>query len=322
MKFIKTLLAAAVACSLFYTVKPNSQVSDSDADLVCSAQPATLLSNGYTKKDIFNNLIASDSTNTLVLCTDGSETLYDTIMVFSHSKQNNEIVITSLPKDIYVPYNQEICDQLDKLGLFTQKGIFKLNAVGAVGKLINYPSNQFKDSQPAFMAAILAEMTGISIQDYAIINFETFKKLIDTVGGVTIHVACDIRDSDGQLLLAEGRQKLDGTQALLYARTRKFYDENGSVIPTQGDHTRKEHQLTMIQEAIPQIAQKTTLTKLPQIISILRNDVKHSMSLSKIYQYYHLMQDAASGKISTKTNLITGRPIDPFQDGCAYLEFQ
>lgn len=322
MKWIKTLLAAAIACSLFYNVNSVQDSTPTDQSLACSTQKTALLSPGYSKSKRFNNLISPDSTNTLLLCSDGSGALYDTILILSYSKKNSKLSITSLPRDIYVPYNQEICDQLDQLGLFTQKGIFKLNAVSAVGKLIHYDSCRFDDTQISFMADILEEMTGISVHDYAIINFETFKKLIDAVDGVNVHVACDIRDASGQLILAKGKQKLDGTQALLYARTRKFYDEKGNVIPAQGDHTRKEHQLSMIREVLPQLAQKAKITKMPQIINILRNDVKHSLSLSEIYQYYRLTQDAASGKISTETNLITGRAIDPFQDGCAYLEFE
>ncbi len=321
MKFIKTLLAAAIACSLFYTINPVSQTTFPEDEIPCVKQQTSIIEPGYAKSHIFKNLIPADSRNTLVLCTDGSGALYDTILIVSHSQKENKLCVTSLPRDIYVPYNEDICNQLDQLGLFTQKGIFKLNASGAIGKLIHYTSNRFEDNEMAFVADVLQEMTGIVVEEYAIVGFETFKKLIDTVGGVTINVVCDIRSSEGKLLLPKGSQKLDGAQALVYARTRKFYDENGNILPSGGDHTRKEHQLSMIQEVVPQLAQKSALTKLPQIIGILRNDVRHSFSISEMYRYYRLAQDVSSGKITLETNLITGRNIDPFHDGCAYLEF-
>ncbi len=322
MKFFKTLLAAAIACSLFYTINPETKTSVSENEVPCVKQQTALLNPGYTKSQVFTDLIPSDSKNTLVLCTDGSGALYDTILIVSHSKKENKLCVTSLPRDIYVPYNEEICNQLDQLGLFTQKGIFKLNATGSIGKLIHHKSNRFEHSEMAFMADILQEMTGIAVQEYAIVGFETFKKLVDTVGGVTVNVACDIRTSEGTLLLPKGSQKLDGTQALIYARTRKFYDENGNTIPSGGDHTRKAHQLAMIQEVIPQLTQKSALAKLPQMIGILRKDVRHSFSIAEMYKYYRLAQDVSSGKITLETNLITGRVIDPFHDGCAYLEFE
>ena len=321
MSFFKTLLAAAIACSLFYTINPEKKASVTE-DSVCTTTQATILKADYQPSQTFQDLLPTDSRNTLVLCTDGSGTLYDTILIISHSKETNKFCITSLPRDIYVPYNDTVCRQLEQAGLSTQKGIFKLNAAGAIGKAIHYQSSRFEDGEMAFMADVLQEMTDICIQDYVVVGFDTFQKLIDAAGGVTVNVACDIRTEKGELLLAKGSQKIDGAQALLYARTRKFYDENGNQIPADGDHTRKKHQLAMIQEIIPQLTQKSAITKLPRFLRILRNEVKHSMSISEIYQYYRLAQDVSTGAVEVETNVITGRVIDPLQDGCSYLEFK
>lgn len=324
MKLLKTITAAAIACSLFYSFYNKTETADAAPDDVpCAvADAAPLLSPGYTQPATLKALLPANSQNTLVLCTDGSGALYDTILVVAYSSSENALRMISLPRDLYVPYNQEICDKLDSMGLFTQKGIFKLNATGSVGKLIGYPSKSFGTSELSFMADILQQMTGVTVSEYAVISFDTFKNLIDTLGGVTVTVACDIRSSDGTLLLSQGNQTLSGTQALLYARTRKFYDESGNLLPTGGDFTRKEHQLSMIREVIPQLTRNAGLTKLPQIIRILRKDVAHSFTLTEMYGYYRLAQSVSSGKISLETHVITGPEIDPLRDGCSYIEFR
>lgn len=327
MRLFKTILAAAIACSLFYSYYPKSEKQNSvptvSTNVPCTVtESGSLLSPEYNQPDTLKELIPKDSQNTLVLCTDGSGALYDTIFIAAHSSSQSTLRMISLPRDIYVPYNQDICNELSNLGLLTSKGIFKLNAVGSIGKLINYPSNRFNNSEMAFMADILQEMTGVTISEYAIVGFDTFKNLVDTVGGVTVNVSCDIRSSDGTLLLAQGSQTLNGTQALLYARARTFYDAQGNQILAAGDHTRKEHQLTMIQEVIPQLTQKASLTKLPQLINILRKEVKHSFSISEMYKYYRLAQSVSAGKTVLETHVITGPGIDPMQDGCSYIEFQ
>ncbi len=298
MKLLRTVMAAAIACSLF--VSPTA-----------SSKSKSLLDSGaYTPYNLTQQ-IPKDSRNTLLLCADESGTLYDTILIAAHSVKENKLHLISIPRDLYVPYNDEIQQKIAQAGLSKAKGIFKINASGKIGQLIQYNG--------MFTGDILQEMVGLPIHEFAIVQVETFKKMVDLMGGISVTVAQDIRTPDGQLCLKQGKQTLNGDQALLYARARKFYDENGKLLPSQGDHTRKAHQLAMIEEVLPQINQKIGLAKLPQIIHLLQTDTEHSFSIGEIYQYYKILQDMGNGTIALESHLLTGTPIDPLHDGCSYL---
>jgi LCP family protein required for cell wall assembly len=100
---------------------------------------------------------------------EGGGLLADTIMVVGIRPAENKISIISLPRDLYVndPGTQ------DKS---------KINAVHAYGEAKG-KGQGMKD-----MEAILSDVTGLHITYAASINFEGFKKLVDTVGGIPFHL--------------------------------------------------------------------------------------------------------------------------------------
>lgn len=325
MRLFKTCMAAAIACSLFYSAATNTQqeATAEEAQIPCVQTTAqSILEDTFSPPDTLKNLIAPVCKNTLILCTDGSNLLYDSIFIISHNKNENAVKVVSLPRDLYVPYGEEIQKQLETLNLSNEKGIFKLNIAGFIGEKMNYPATVFEDGDISFMADVLKEMTGITVSEYAILNFQTFEKLVDTVGGITVNIPCDIRNSKGELILEQGVQQLTGKEALLYARTRKFYDAEGTLLPSGGDFTRKEHQLAMMQEIIPQLVQNAGVTKLPAIVQIVRKEVRHSFSIGDLYRYYKLIQDISAGTVTFDTHSITGPEIKPTEDGCLYIEFK
>lgn len=98
---------------------------------------------------------------------DGGGLLADTIMVVSVDPAQKKAAMISVPRDLYVT----VPGTQDKQ---------KINAVHFYGEEKGRGQG-LKD-----METILSEVTGLEI-DYAIsINFEGFKKLIDTIGGIEI----------------------------------------------------------------------------------------------------------------------------------------
>jgi LCP family protein required for cell wall assembly len=72
---------------------------------------------------------------------------------------------------------------------------------------------------------VAVEQLGIPVDHYLEINFVSFAKLVDAVGGITIdfpHPASD--DHSGLYVDAAGPTHLDGSQALAYVRSR-YYTE-------------------------------------------------------------------------------------------------
>ncbi|MBR5280401.1 MAG: LCP family protein, partial [Clostridia bacterium] len=209
MKLFKTCLAAAIACSLFYSLPVNKiqEATTEVIDVPCvQASPQELLSDGYSPPDTLQKMLSPEYKNTLILCTDGSEMLYDSIFIIGHNKAANSVKVISLPRDLYVPYGEEIRQQLVTHNLVQEKGIFKLNIAGFIGQKINYPSTCFEDGDISFMADTIQAMTGVVVSNYAIFNFKTFEQLVDTVGGITLNIPMDIRDGNGTLLLPKGTQ--------------------------------------------------------------------------------------------------------------------
>ncbi|MEV7360451.1 MULTISPECIES: LCP family protein [unclassified Kitasatospora] len=62
--------------------------------------------------------------------------------------------------------------------------------------------------------------TGIRIDHYAEIGFAGFVGIVDSIGGVEMHIDQDLKDKDSGLDLKAGDQTLSGKQALAFVRQR------------------------------------------------------------------------------------------------------
>lgn len=67
----------------------------------------------------------------------------------------------------------------------------------------------------------------LPIDYYVNINFTSFEKIIDAIGGVTVDVPYDINekytsDNSGKTLIPKGRQSLNGEQALILLESVKW----------------------------------------------------------------------------------------------------
>lgn len=123
--------------------------------------------------------------------------LTDTMILASVNPMKKKVTLISIPRDLYHK-GRKINELYSKYG---------------VGKL-----------QEA-----LAEITGIYPEKYVIFNFGSFVDLIDIMGGVEINVAEKLVDnaypgpnhSYTKISFEPGLQRMDGSRALQYARSRK-----------------------------------------------------------------------------------------------------
>ena len=88
-----------------------------------------------------------------------------------------------------------------------------------------------------------------SIQYYALVTFSGFQKVVDTLGGVTVNVPAPLKDvsfsGDGTHLnvyIPAGIQHMNGSQALIYARSRKVLKSDGSESPLFNNLNRSARQ--------------------------------------------------------------------------------
>lgn len=97
-------------------------------------------------------------------------------------------------------------------------------ATGQLGRI-----NSTYNAGPANLIQTVQNL-GIPIHHYVEINFVSFGKLVDAVGGIDVTFANPSRDTASGLVIEEaGTHHLDGTQALAYVRSRHFEELKDGV---------------------------------------------------------------------------------------------
>jgi LCP family protein required for cell wall assembly len=99
----------------------------------------------------------------------GGGTLADTIIIVSIRPAENKISMVSVPRDLYVT----VPGTQDKQ---------KINAVHAYGE------QRGRGQGLEDMKTILSDVTGLNVAYATSINFEGFKALVDSIGGVNFHL--------------------------------------------------------------------------------------------------------------------------------------
>ncbi len=149
----------------------------------------------------------------------------DVIMLFLLPEDGSNPSLVSIPRDLYLP--SPCNDRVTRINA-------NLNGCGGV-------------SGPELLALAVEDFTGVSVDHFALFDFEGFKKVIDRVGGVTICVENSVRD--GELNLPAGCSEVGGTQALAWVRSRKTRELVGGtwrLMPGVNDLTRNERQQDII----------------------------------------------------------------------------
>jgi len=173
----------------------------------------------------------------------------DTIMILRQEKDGNGAALMSLPRDLLVTIAGS--GQQDR---------------------INSAYNEGAD----VLAATITQEFGIPINHVVDIDFFGFKDLVDSVGGTTICFEYVTRDEASGLAQEPGCNRLDGVQALAYARSRnyeEFRDGDWRKDPT-ADLGRIKRQQAFISTTV-----SATLNKL-QSDPFLASDLISSVSSS------------------------------------------
>ncbi|OGN00095.1 MAG: hypothetical protein A2817_02185 [Candidatus Yanofskybacteria bacterium RIFCSPHIGHO2_01_FULL_39_8b] len=132
---------------------------------------------------------------------DGGALLTDTMIVISYDKTSAKASMVSIPRDLYVRIYD---DKIDKINSAYEIGILRKNGLSFIKKLIS-------------------RITGIYIDSVVILNFSSFKKIIDDLGGINVYL--DQPFSEAQqwgyvFSLPAGENHLNGQGALYYVRSR------------------------------------------------------------------------------------------------------
>jgi LCP family protein required for cell wall assembly len=190
----------------------------------------------------------------------------DTQMVLHIPSAHNEAYLLSVPRDtlVSVPgyWDMKITEAFDV-------GYENGGGLAGGGQLI---------------ASVLNGMTGLQFDGAAIVNFDGFKRIIDTLGGLEFCV--DTAATSEHLVLIDGEpvsvlkardeglfgepiryeegcQTLQGWQALDYVRQRKNLEDES------GDYGRQRHQRQLIEAMASQMTSTDVVTNLGTLDSVI-----------------------------------------------------
>ncbi|MGM0201818.1 LCP family protein [Enterococcus sp. AZ149] len=172
----------------------------------------------------------------------------DSLIYMVYDGENKKIDMVSLPRDIWT-------NIYDGTGTGTIATTAKINSAFTIGE------------EDATIETVQNYLQ-LPIDYYVNINFTSFEKIIDAIGGITVDVPYDINkkytsDNTGETLIPEGRQLLNGEQALIFARIRKM----------DTDVDRGNRQQEVIEAAIHQALKINNVTKYQEILDSVSEDV-------------------------------------------------
>jgi polyisoprenyl-teichoic acid--peptidoglycan teichoic acid transferase len=209
-----------------------------DARAALNKQDGALVSN---PTDIL--LLGSDHADTAARAGDRHS---DAIMLVRSDPDHHRIVYLSIPRDLRVS--------------IPGHGEDKINAAFQIG------------GAPLAIRTV-RDFTGLPVNHVALVDFASFRDLIDKIGGVNIDVPKPILSNPFDCpytaekcatwkgyRYAKGKQHMDGRHALVYSRIRE-----NQLDPRENDITRGERQQQVMQAVQNKLAGFGTLVKMPFI---------------------------------------------------------
>ncbi len=221
--------------------------------------------------------------NILFLGVDASEnpkdpwtaTRTDTIILINIDPKTKSVNAISIPRDskVYLPGN---------------RGVNKINAAHAIGG-IDMTKRTVEDT------------LGVRIDRYIMVNDNAVKEIVDAMGGLDIYIEKPMHYNDYSAKLHinfnKGDHHLNGQQAVEYLRFRH---------DVLGDIGRTQRQQWLLRSLIDQIKKPSTITKIPDIISIAKKNIKTDMSFYELSQYAALAKNIDMDK--TEIAILPGAP--------------
>ena len=194
----------------------------------------------------------------------------DVNIIMTVNMNTHKILLTTTPRDAYVKIPDGGADQYDKL---THAGIYGVET----------------------SEKTLENLYGIKIDYYARINFTSFLKLIDQLGGVTVHN--DQAFTQGKFDFPVGDIQMNSEQALGFVRER--YNLDG------GDNDRGKNQEKVISAILNKLASLKSVSNFTSIVNNLQDSVQTNMSLDTINALANTQLDSGS-KFTVTSQAVTG----------------
>ncbi len=225
--------------------------------------------------------------NILVLGSDarpGGGYRTDVIMLVSINRNSRAVSVVSFPRDLYV----------NIYGWQTNR----INTAMQVG---GFPT----------MAATFKANFGVTPNYYVLTNFNGFKGIIDSMGGINVKVEkslrdhCDLSWADGAgfcEIKAPATVPMSGTDALWYVRSRY----------SSSDFDRQRRAQEVLRAIFVRLMNLDIVPRLPEIFDIYSKNVETNLTLDQILPLIPVAQDLVKDPKQVNRYALTPREAIPF----------
>jgi LCP family protein required for cell wall assembly len=268
-----TLLSQPVADSASSTSTPpaptQTQAPTIDPNLLINtvAPQPTIDTSG---SQVLNN--GQETVNFLLIGSDkrsGTSFRTDTMVVAILRPNEGQVSLISIPRDLWVSIP----------GWENQR----INTAYQHGIATGYPGGG-----PGLLKDTIQYNLGIRIDHTAMVDFDGFRQIVDTLGGVDIPVSCpytdwhlidptfnpEIEENWNLYTVNPGVIHMDGDLALWYARSRQ----------KSSDFDRGRRQQEVLRAIFTQALQTGTISRIPELYNNFKSTVETDLGLGDILQ--------------------------------------
>ena len=189
----------------------------------------------------------------------------DTMIIVTVDPDYKTVGMMSIPRDLYL--------QIPGVGEH------RINEANVYGHRDSYPGDG-----PALLKRTIEHNFGIPIDYYVMIDFNGFKEIVDTLGGIDVNVPRQLHDTMypmpkpgdpyayGTVHFDPGWQHMGGERALQYARSRM----------STSDFDRADRQQRILLAIREKALSLGLIPKLPALAATMGNMVKTDMTLQEM----------------------------------------
>lgn len=199
----------------------------------------------------------------------------DVNILMTVNQDSKKILLTTTPRDSYVPIADGGNNQKDKL---THAGIYGVDS----------------------SIHTLENLYGVDINYYVRLNFTSFLKLIDLLGGVDVYNDQEFTSRHGKFHFPVGNVHLDSEQALGFVRERYSLAD--------GDRDRGRNQQKVIVAIIQKLTSTEALKNYSDIIQGLQDSLQTNMPIETMIDLINTqLESGGSYKVNSQDLKGAGR---------------
>ena len=256
------------------TERPHIQINPQGTPEVVPTEQVAALLPDWDKKDKVNILVLGIDPRP----DDEEPPRSDTMIVVHIDPEAETVTMMSIPRDIwvYIPGFEE-----DKINAAYPLGEANIDIVPGGG--------------PSLVAQTIEANFGIPIHYFATVDFDGFRKIVDTIGGIVVDVPAPVKDDQyptetyglTRVYFPTGLQKMDGETALRYARTR--HGDN--------DVARGDRQQQVLQAIRLQAISLGLITRASELITEIGDSVRTDLNFNQMLALANLGRNLDTANI-------------------------